>query len=69
MRVLCRDMKCAVEVDYVKCDGNRLVFVTSASVGYQTDEYYHENIAYGKMSDLVIHGYIVVDKLCLKEYF
>lgn len=69
MRILNMDKKCAVEVNYAKCDGKRLVFITSASVGYQTDEYYHENIAYSKLSDLVVHGYIIVDKLYLKKDF
>lgn len=63
------DKRCAIEVDYAKCDGKRLVFVTSAGVGYQTDDYYNKNIAYSKLSDLVVHGYIVVGKLYLKEDF
>ena len=63
------DKKCAVEVAYAKCDGKRLVFITSENVGYQTEDYYHENIAYSKLSDLVVDGYIMVEKLYLKEDF
>lgn len=69
MRVLCMNKKCAIEIAYAKCDGKQLVFVTSTDVCYRTDDYYHENIAYSKLSDLVIHGYIVVEKLYLKENF
>lgn len=69
MRVLNMDKQCAVEVEYAKCDGKQLVFITSTNVGYRTDDYYHENIAYSKLSDLVVDGYIMVDKLYLKEDF
>lgn len=63
------DRKCAIGIEFAKCDGKQLVFITSANVCYRTDDYYHENIAYSKLSDLVIHGYIVVEKLYLKEDF
>ena len=66
MRVLNMDKKCAVEVAYARCEGKKLVFVTSESVGYQTDDYFNENIAYCKLNDLVIDGYIAVEKLYLK---
>lgn len=69
MRVLNMDKKCATEIAYAKCDGSRLVFITSTDVCYQTDDYYHENIAYAKLSDLVLHGYIIVDRLYLKQEF
>ena len=69
MRVLNMAKKCAIEIAYAKCEGKKLVFVTSESVGFQTDDYYHENIAYSKLSDLVVDGYIMVEKLYLKEDF
>ena len=69
MRVLCRDKKCAVEIEYAELDGKQLVFVTSADVCYRTDDYYHENIAYSALSNLVVDGYIMVEKLYLKEDF
>ena len=69
MRVLNMDKKCATEIEYAKCDGKQLVFVTSTNVCYRTDDYFHENIAYSKLSDLVVDGYIIVDKLYLKEDF
>lgn len=69
MRVLNMAKKCAIEIAYARCEGKKLVFVTSENVGFQTDDYYHENIAYSKLSDLVVHGYIVVEKLYLKEDF
>lgn len=69
MRVLNMSKKCAVEIAYAKCEGKKLVFITSESVGYQTDDYCHENIAYSKLSDLVLHGYIIVEKLYLRQEF
>lgn len=69
MRVFNMSKKCAIEIAYAKCEGNKLVFITSESVCYQTDDYCHENIAYSKLSDLVLHGYIIVEKLYLKQEF
>ena len=69
MRVLNMAKKCAIEIAYARCEGKKLVFVTSENVGFQTDDYYHENIAYSKLSDLVLHGYIIVEKLYLKQEF
>lgn len=67
MRVLNMDEKCAVEIICANREGNKLVFITSANVSYQTDDYYNENIACSKLTDLVVDGYIVVEKLYLKE--
>lgn len=69
MRVLNMDKKCAIEIAYARCEGKKLVFVTAESVGFQTGDYYCENIAYSKLSDLVVDGYIMVEKLYLKEDF
>ncbi len=67
MRVVCMDKKCAIEIEFAKCDGKQLIFITSENVCCRTDDYYNENIAYSKLSDLVADGYIMVEKLYLKE--
>jgi hypothetical protein len=69
MRVFNRDKNCVIAVEYAKCDGKQLVFMTVAGVGYRTDDYYAENIALCTLSDLAKNGYIIVDKLYIKEDF
>ena len=63
MRVLCMNGKYAIEIECAKCYGSRLIFTTSNNIQYHTDDYYNENIAYSKLSDLVVNGYIFVEKL------
>ena len=67
MRVLNLSKKCAVEIEYAECIDNRLIFTTSEFTVYYTDEYANANIAHNKLCNLVINGYIIVDKLYLKE--
>ena len=66
MRVLNMETKCAMEIEYAICDGKRLSLITLNNICYQTDDYCNENIAYSKLSDLVINGYIIVEKLDIK---
>ena len=61
MRVLCGDF--VVEVVLAKCEGKRLSFKTFNGITLYTDDYYHENIALGALSDLAFNGYIRVSAL------
>lgn len=63
MRVLCENDKYAISVEHAKIDGKRLVFITYSGARYFTDEYFHENIAFAKLNDLVVNGYIMVKEL------
>lgn len=69
MRVLNMDKKCATEIDFAMCDGKQLNFITVTNVCYRTDDYCNENIAYSKLRDLVTNGYIMVEKLYIKQEF
>lgn len=69
MRVRCRDGNYVVAIRYAKLDGKQLIFKTLDDVCCHTDDYYHENIALGALCDLTNNGYIIVDKLYIKEDF
>lgn len=69
MRVFNRDKDCVIAVEYARCDGKQLVFMTVTGVGYCTDDYYSENIALCTLSDLAKDGYIIVNRLYIKEDF
>ena len=67
MRVLCENDYYAISVEHAKINGKRLLFVTYSGARYFTDEYFHENIALAKLSDLVTNGYINVKELHVLE--
>lgn len=69
MRVFCKDKNSVIVIDFAKCDGKQLIFITATNVCYRTDDYYSENIALCELTDLAANGYIIVDKLYLKEDF
>lgn len=61
MRVMCEDF--AIGIEWVRRDGKRLTFKAVDGSHYYTDDYYHENIAYCRLSDLVMDGYLKVRTL------
>lgn len=63
MRVLCENDNYAISVEHAKINGKRLLFITYSGERYFTDEYFHENIAFAKLNDLVVNGYIMVKEL------
>lgn len=67
MRVLCRDMKCAIEIEYAKVDGKRLFFTTTSGIQCYTDDYIDEYTANWELENLVIQGYLTTEKLHIKE--
>lgn len=69
MRVRCIDGKYVIAVEYAECDGKALVFRDYNGKYYHTDDYYHENTALCTLSDLAKNGYILVERLHIKEDF
>ena len=67
MRVRCRDGNYAIEIKYAEVDGKRLLFKDFDNVWYYTNNFFHENIAEAKLSDLTIDGFVVVDVLNVKD--
>lgn len=65
MRLICENF--AMLIKSAECEGKRLIFRDFDDVVYYTDEYFHENIAMAKLSDLVFDGYIRVKALHVKE--
>lgn len=67
MRIICGD--CVVAIQYAKCEGKHLVFIASGGMRFRTDDYFSENIAYCKLNDLAVNGYIRLDEEHIKEDF
>ena len=67
MRILCRDN--VIAINEAMRDGKQLVFKAYDGVLFNTDDYYHENIALSALCDLAVNGYIRVTKLHIKEDF
>ena len=61
MRVMCGDF--AMEIEWVRLNGKQLVFKGLDGTRYHTDDYFSDNIAYCKLNDLVVNGYIRVDSM------
>ena len=67
MRVLCGN--CVIEMNCALCNGKKLILETYDGKHYYTDDYYSENIAMCTLSDLVVNGYVRVNRLHIKEDF
>jgi hypothetical protein len=61
MRVICEDF--AIGIEWVRRNGKRLIFKAVDGSYYCTDDYFAENIAYCRLSDLVMDGYLKVKVL------
>lgn len=61
MRVICEDF--AIGIEWVRLNGKCLTFKAVDGSYYCTDNYFSENIAYCRLSDLVVNGYLRVKEL------
>lgn len=61
MRILYGDFAIAIKI--AQCECKRLIFEDLDGVRYYTDDYFSDNIAYCRLNDLVVNGYIRVENL------
>ena len=67
MRVRCKDDNYVIAIKYAEVDGKRLLLKDFDNVWYYTNDFFHENIAEAKLSDLTIDGFVVVNTLHVKD--